>query len=188
MAADRPHLLGVDDAPFSKGQSERVPIVGVMMEGADLVEGVAVGAFGVDGEDATTYLADWIGGLRCHASLQGVVIGGITIAGLGVVDVVRLADTLGVPVLVVTRQQPDDAPLLLALKTAGLFDRAPIVSRSPRAEGIEDGLFVAHAGTDAARAAALVRATLGKAQLPEPLRLAHLIARAIVTGESRGRV
>ena len=35
---------------------------------------------------------------------------------------------------------------------------------------------------------ALARATLGKAQLPEPLRIAHLIAAALVSGESRGRV
>jgi len=29
---------------------------------------------------------------------------------------------------------------------------------------------------------------VGKAQLPEPLRIAHLVGRAIVFGESRGRV
>ena len=36
-------------------------------------------------------------------------------------------------------------------------------------------------------AAALVAASRRKADLPEPLRLAHLIARAVATGESRGR-
>ncbi len=34
----RPHVLGIDDAPFHKDQSQDVPIVGVMMEGATLVE------------------------------------------------------------------------------------------------------------------------------------------------------
>jgi endonuclease V-like protein UPF0215 family len=35
---------------------------------------------------------------------------------------------------------------------------------------------------------ALVRAALAKSGVPEPLRVAHLIARALVRGESRGRV
>jgi endonuclease V-like protein UPF0215 family len=34
----------------------------------------------------------------------------------------------------------------------------------------------------------LVKATLAKSRLPEPLRLAHLIGQAIVLRESRGRV
>lgn len=187
MAADRPHALGVDDAPFDKGQCEPVPIVGVMTEGPDLVECVALGAFAVDGDGATAYLAEWIGGLRCHASLQCVVLGGITIAGLGVVDVAELAERLERPVLVATRQQPDDAPLLRALGSAGLAERRAIVTRSPRAQRVGEGLFVAAAGIDPAAAARLAAATVGKSQLPEPLRVAHLIARALVTGESRGR-
>ncbi len=48
-------------------------------------------------------------------------------------------------------------------------------------------IYEASAGDDTAAATSLVRATLGKSDLPEPLRLAHLIARAIVTGESRGQ-
>ena len=70
-----------------KRQPGEVPIVAVMMEGCDLVEGVALASFPVDGEDATGFLAGWVAGLRLHASLHAVVLGGITLAGLGVVDV-----------------------------------------------------------------------------------------------------
>jgi endonuclease V-like protein UPF0215 family len=184
----RPHVLGIDDAPFEKGQSHPVPIVGVMMEGADLVESVAVGEFSVDGEDATEFLCDWVTGLRSYASLQGIVLGGITIAGLGVVDVERLAGRTERPVLVVTRRRPTNDLLVEALRAAGFDERIAIVERSPRASRISDGLYVAHAGTDVASATRMVRATVRKAQLPEPLRVAHLVGRAIVVGESRGRV
>jgi endonuclease V-like protein UPF0215 family len=44
-----PHILGIDDAPFDKHQDALVPVVGVMMEGAAVVESVAIGAFPVDG-------------------------------------------------------------------------------------------------------------------------------------------
>jgi endonuclease V-like protein UPF0215 family len=184
----RPHLLGIDDAPFEKRQREPVPIVAVMMEGADLVESVAVSAFAVDGDDATGFLADWIGGLRALASAQAILLGGITIAGLGVVDVEELARRLTRPVLVVTRREPSDAQLAEALAAAGLADRIPILAGSPRARRVADGLFLAQAGATAEDAAHLVRAALGKAQLPEPLRVAHLVGRALVLGESRGRV
>jgi len=188
LSASRPHVLGIDDSPFEKGQGRPVSIVGVMMEGGGLVESVAVGEFPVDGEGATQFLVDWVTGLRSYASLQGIVLGGITIAGLGVVDIEELAQRTERPVLVVTRRRPTNAQLVAALRSAGFEDRIAIVERSPRASRVSLGLYVAHAGTDSASAARMVRATVGKAQLPEPLRVAHLVGRAIVIGESRGRV
>jgi endonuclease V-like protein UPF0215 family len=188
VSEPRPHVLGVDDAPFEKRQTQPVPIVAVLMEGADLVEGVAVTSFAVDGEDATGFLAGWISGLRSAPTTQAILLGGITIAGLGIVDVTELARRLATPVLVTTRRRPSDAPLLEALAAAGLADRIPLVRAAPRARRLADGLYLAHAGASAAEAARLARATLRKASLPEPLRIAHLVARALVLGESRGRV
>ena len=185
--ANRPHVLGIDDAPFRKGQPEPVPIVGVTMEGADLVEAIAVTQFPVDGEGATDFLAGWVRALRVHASLQAVVLGGITLAGLAVVDLRAFALALELPVLAVTRRAPVDTDLVAALRTAGFSHRAALVERSPRARSLGRGLYLACAGIEATRAAAIVRATLGKAQVPEPLRLAHLVGAALVLGESRGR-
>ena len=187
MRSASPHLIGVDDGPFEKGQSTSVPLVAVMMECPNVVESVAVGAFVVDGEDASGHLARWIGSLRCHASVQALVLGGLTIAGLGIVDVHDLCTRLARPVLVVNRKNPSDSRLAEALVAAGLHDRLSILERAPRAVTMEGGLHLAFAGTTRREAERLVRLSLGKGQLPEPLRVAHLIARALVTGESRGR-
>jgi endonuclease V-like protein UPF0215 family len=178
----------VDDAPFEKGQDGPVPVVAVMMEGCDLVESVAVAEFPVDGADATGFLTRWLRSLRSLTSAQALLLGGITLAGLAVVDVRELSRRLHKPVLVVTRREPADGPLVEALRAARLEERVPLVERSPRARLVADGLYVAQAGTRAERAAQLARAGVAKAQLPEPLRLAHLIGRALVLGESRGRV
>ncbi len=183
----RPHLLGIDDGAFDKHQSDGVPIVGVMMEGCDLVEAVAVSEFPVDGAGASEFLAEWVESLRFRPALQGVVLGGITLAGLGLVDVEALAARLGVPVLVVNRRDPGRHRLREALAAAGLVDRLPLVERTPAAFALESGVFLSCAGIDSEGAAALVRASLLKSQLPEPLRLAHLIGRALATGQSRGR-
>ena len=184
----RPHVLGIDDAPFDKGQRDPVPIVAVMMEGADLVEAIAIGAFPVDGAGATDFLADWIPSLRVFASVQAIVLGGITIAGLGLIDIASLSKRLNLPVLSVTRRDPAVSQLASALESAGLSERLPIAAGAPRAFRLGDGLFVARAGATREDAARLVEATLRKSRFPEPLRIAHLVARALVTGESRGRV
>ena len=184
----RPHVLGIDDAPFEKRQVRPVRVVGVLMEGNDLVEGVALGQFEVDGEDATGFLADWVGSLRWRAAIQAVVLGGITLAGLGLVDLEELARRLRIPVLAVTRRDPAASRLGEALSAAGLPNRIPTAARSPRAMRVGPGLHVAFAGTDAPQADALIQATLRKSRMPEPLRLAHLIASALERGQSRGRV
>jgi hypothetical protein len=183
----RPHLLGIDDGAFDKRRDRDVPLVAVMMEDADLVEGVAITRFPVDGADVTAFLAEWIGGLRARPALQGVVLGGITIAGLGVIDLPALAAATALPVMAVNRRDPSDHRVDRALRSAGLAERLPLVGRCPRAFRVEGGLWVACAGIEPDAAAALVAATRRKSDLPEPLRLAHLIARALSTGESRGR-
>ena len=107
----RPHVLGIDDGPFRKKDGGDVPVVGVIMEGATLVEGIALTRFPVDGDDATEFLADWIGGLRSTPALQAVALGGITIAGLGIVDITALASRLDLPVLSVTRRDTSTSDL-----------------------------------------------------------------------------
>jgi len=186
-AARRPHVLGIDDGPFEKRGGGDVPLCGVVMEGRDLVEGVAVSRFPVDGEGVTEFLAEWIGGLRVRPALQAVMFAGVTICGLAVIDVRALAWRLALPVLVVNRRDPASHRLDAALRAAGLADRLALVERTPPAFALPGGLHVAAAGADPDTARELVLATRGKSDLPEPVRLAHLVARALVTGESRGR-
>lgn len=184
----RPHVLGIDDGPFVKGVSATVPIVGVMMAGADLVECVAMSQFPIDGEGVTDFLIEWVRGCRFRPSVQAIVLGGVTIAGLSVVEVERLAERLRSPVLVVNRRDPSPHRMRKAFASAGLLDRLALVEATPPATRIAPGLFVAAAGIDISEAARLLRAVTLKSGMPEPLRLAHLIAAAVVSGESRGRV
>jgi endonuclease V-like protein UPF0215 family len=184
----RPHILGIDDAPFDKMQQRPVRVVAVLMEGNDLVEGMALGEFPVDGADATQFLAQWIKTMRWADAMQAVVLGGITLAGLGMVDLTDLARRLAIPVLAVTRRETTQSRLCEALNAAGLADRLPIIEHSPPAIRVRDGLYVAFAGTDREHAIALVEATLRKSRMPEPLRLAHMIASALEHGQSHGRV
>lgn len=183
----RPHVLGVDDGPFEKfAPGAEAPLVGVMMEGADLVEGVAMTRFPVDGADTTAFLVDWIGSLRFRPALHAVFFGGITVAGLAVLEPDALALQLGVPVLVLNRKPPRDEGVREALRAAGLADRIALLERAPAAFALDD-VHVSISGASRQEARALLERTRRKGSLPEPLRIAHLIARAVATGQSRGR-
>jgi len=184
----RPHVLGIDDGPFEKYRPEaRAPIVGVMMEGHDLVEAIAVTDFPVDGAGITEFLADWIRARRFAPGLHGVLFSGITLAGLAVLDPAALTRELGAPAVVVNRKERSDAPLRGALAKAGFADRAALLESAPPSFALPGGLHASIAGGTPKLAAALIARTRAKSDLPEPLRLAHLFAHALVRGESRGR-
>lgn len=181
-------MLGVDDGPFEKfAPGASAPLVGVMMEGADLVEAVAITRFPVDGDAVSDFLADWIADLRFRPALQGLVFSGVTLAGLALLDPQRLFERLALPVVVVNRRPPADAPLRRALETAGFPDRAARLRALPKAFEADPHLHAAVAGASPDWARRLIALTRGKSDLPEALRLAHMIARALETGESRGR-
>jgi endonuclease V-like protein UPF0215 family len=187
VPAGRPHLIGIDDGPFAKGVDREVPLVAVFMEGADLVEGVAIERFPVDGDGVSEFLARWISAVRFRPAAQGLVFGGLTIAGLAVIDPTAIASATGLPVLVVNRRPPEDAGVADALRAAGLAQRVATLTRAPRSVALESGLHVAFAGTDEPTAKRLLACATRKSLLPEPLRVAHLIAAALARGESRGR-
>jgi len=183
----RPHVLGIDDGPFDKRRDTATPLVAVTMEGCDRVEAVAMSSFPLDGADVTDFLAAWAGGLRVRPSLQALALGGITLAGLAVVDVARLAAALALPVLVVSRKDPATSRVAEALRSAGLPERVALLERAPAAVQVAPGIHLAWAGTTEADARALLEASRGKSALPEAVRVAHLIAAARVHGTSRGR-
>jgi endonuclease V-like protein UPF0215 family len=187
MASRRPHLVGIDDGPFTKGSDRDTPLVAVLMEGCELVEAVATARFPIDGDDVSGFLARWIGGLRFRDTAQGLVFGGLTIAGLAVLDLARLARDTGLPVFSVNRREPSMDAVAGALRSAGLGDRIELLASAPRSIALGNGLHVAVGGGDAESAHRLLLPSIGKSTLPEPLRVAHLIAAALARGESRGR-
>jgi hypothetical protein len=143
--------------------------------------------FPIDGDEATGFIGDWIERMRFAPALQAVIFGGVTIAGLAVIDIGALARRLHTPVIIVNRKDRTHHRLEQAFEAAGLRERLAVVENMPSIFRVTGGLHAAAAGIDVAAAARLIRATLAKSDLPEPLRVAHLVARAIVKGESRGR-
>lgn len=181
------HIIGFDDGPFLPDHRGDVPVVGAVYAGRRL-DGVVTGRVRRDGANATRVLAALVEGSRFAGHLQLVMLQGIALAGFNVVDVVGLHARLGLPVLVVARRPPDCAAIRRALlaRVRGGARKWALIERLGPMEALA-GVQVQRVGLERAAAEAVLRASTVEGRIPEPLRTAHLIAGAMVTGHSRGR-
>jgi endonuclease V-like protein UPF0215 family len=182
------HVVGFDDFPFTHGRRGDVSVVGTVFAGLRL-EGVLRGAVRQDGANATRNLAALVRGSKFADRVQVILLQGIALGGFNAVDIHGLNATLGLPVLVVARRQPNLDAIRDALLTRGVPGGARKWRLIEKAGPMEPaaGVFVQRAGLSLADAGALVSRLAVHGSIPEPLRVAHLIAGAMATGQSRGR-
>lgn len=183
-------MLGIDDGPFQKGQG-RAPLAGVLVCPPGYVEGVMVSSCQVDGEDANEAISNMVLESRFSGQVRMIMVDGAAMGGFNVIDVRKLSEDLGVPVLTISRDEPNLTSIRDALR-AHFSDwerRFEIISRNHvRPVEVPDGrVFITSEGIEEREADAMVRRCIVRGCLPEPVRLAHLVATALVRGESHGR-
>jgi endonuclease V-like protein UPF0215 family len=180
------NVVGFDDAPFVRTHRGDVLLVGAVCSRTRL-DGVLSGRVRRDGANSTERMIELVTGAQFKSHVRAVLLQGIAVAGFNVVDVHALHEGLGVPVLVVARRLPDLAAMRRALVARpGGARKWRLIERAGPMEPLE-GVYVQRVGLTAAEARALMVATTLHGNLPEPLRLAHLIAGGVTTGASRGR-
>ena len=207
------NVIGFDDGAFARDHRGDVWLVGAVCSGTRL-DGVVTGRVRRDGADATRRIADLVERSPFGGHLQAVMLQGIAVGGFNVVDIEALRARLDMPVLVLVRRPPDMEAVRRALFSGSPSERPPVrgaarkwrllaragpveplgVSRrSARGapptglRGAAPRLWVQRAGVSIEGARVLVAATTLHGNVPEPLRLAHLIAGGVSTGWSRGR-
>jgi endonuclease V-like protein UPF0215 family len=187
----KPHVrvLGIDDAPFSFSDS-KVTVIGVVMRVPSYVEGVMRSRLTIDGEDGNEVLAKMINSSRYKEQLRLVILDGIALGGFNVIDLKALNQATGLPITSVTRDPPDLAKIESALRQhfTDWERRLHIITQSPlfEVQTAHKPLQVAAEGIDEKEVAELIDRSIVRGALPEPIRIAHLIARAVEKGESKG--
>src|SRR5258705_6690756 len=181
------NVIGFDDYPFRRTDRGDVRVVGAVFSGTRL-DGIVSGLIRRDGANATRRLAELVTGSKFAPQVQLVMLQGIALGGFNVVDIHGLHRLLSIPVLVIARR----TPRMEAIKEA-LLTRVPggrrkwaIIEKAGPMEPAE-GVFVQRAGLSLDAAREIIRRFAVYGNVPEPFRVADLIAGAIATGESRGR-
>jgi uncharacterized protein len=181
------HVIGFDDFPFTHGRRVNVPVVGVVYAGERL-EGILRGAVRQDGANATTNLLRLIQNSKFATRIQIVLLQGVALGGFNVVDAGRLHRELGVPVLIVARRAPDFERIRDALlnRVSGGARKWRLIEKLGPMEPCA-GVHVQRVGLTLADAEHVLARYALHGTIPEPLRVAHLIAGGMATGQSRGR-
>jgi endonuclease V-like protein UPF0215 family len=187
VAGPLSNVVGFDDAPFAREHRGDVTLIGAVCARTRL-DGVLSGRVRRDGANATARMTAMLDDSPFRRHLQAVLLQGIAVAGFNVVDIHRLTEQLGLPVLVVARRAPDLPAIRRALRRSGRgwSRKWKLIERAGEMEPMR-GVFVQRAGLSAQQARQLLARTTLHGNLPEPLRLAHLIAGGVTTGVSRGR-
>ena len=183
-------IIGIDDSPLV---SKDILVAGAIMRGGGWLDGVLSTHIEKDGMDATQRLAAMITESRHYSQIRVAMLNGVTFGGFNVVDIEALHDLTRLPVIAVMRKRPDMESISRALQNLsepGLRYEAiqkagPISEVRTKWRG--GPVFFQCKGIEMNDAARLIVDTAVHSRLPEPVRVAHIIATGIVLGESSRR-
>jgi len=180
------NVIGFDDAPFERHERGRVRLVGAVCARTRL-DGVVSGFVTRDAVNSTACMIELVQRSQFRDHVRAVLLQGIAVAGFNVVDVQTLHRELDVPVLVVMRRRPRMALIEQALRhTRGAARKWALIEHAGEIEPF-GAVHCQRIGLSPTETRDLLAATTLHGHLPEPLRLAHLIAGGVTTGKSRGR-
>lgn len=176
-------MLGVDDGRFTPHTQGNVIVVGVVFRGGSSVDGVMHTEIAIDGLDATEKLIEMINASPHRRQLRLVMLNGVTFAGFNLVDIQKLHAATGLPVVALTQEKPDLEAIYQALKhLPDTEERWRIVQNAGALFEVTNRgvkLYVELAGLTLDEAKTVLELTSTRGSLPEPLRVAHLIASGI---------
>lgn len=178
-------IVGVEDggfcrAPLNRG-IQKALLVCVLLQGT-WIENFRAAAVTVDGLDASEKLVGMLRGLPFDA----IMLAGVSFAGFNLIDPVIIYEEFSKPVIVVSRTRPDNLAVKGALfrhfedwqirwrvfqELGPIYEVVSIPSESP--------LYVEVVGADLNWASDLICAFTVCSRVPEPIRVARLIAHGL---------
>ena len=175
-----PRTIGVDDGPFTK-QDAKAPLVAALLHGPH-VQQVRSAWITVDGLDATDKALQLLKGWK----KVPILLSGVTFAGFNLIDPRVLQGKFRVPVIVVVGSKPDNRAVKRALvehfpdwKRRWDIIRSLGPLRKARTSNAEPPIFFEALGCSTRDAVKLLMANCYISRMPEPLRVAGLLARGL---------
>lgn len=173
-------VLGIAESYSGREQSI---LAGVVMRKDLRIDGAAFARVTVGGMDATDAVIRLVADLA-RRDINLIMISGSVIAWYNIIDPAAVQEATGLPVIITTYEEseglsedirrhfPDDAGRLAAYRRLG--DRIPVRLHSGYT------LFVRPCGLSPEDAARLCNDFTHDGRMPEPVRVARLIARSVV--------
>lgn len=177
-------VLGVDDGPFTPHQGY-APVVGIVFRGGYWLDGVLSTKVKVDGFDATDKISSMIVESPHYRQVRVMMLDGVTFGGFNIVNIKELNVLTKLPVIVVTRDKPDFREIHAALRNlprraerwTAVQDAGQIFEVQTRSRG--ERVYMEICGIQESDARRIVQLTSTRSNIPEALRVAHLVASGV---------
>ena len=185
-------ILGFDDSPF-KRTDKKVAVIGVIYRGGSFLDVVLKTEVAVDGLDATENLIKLLNKSRHKPQLKVLMFDGIAFGGFNIIDIKKLYKKTDLPIIVINRKHPDLDSVKKALENnfKDSKKRWTMILNAGKIKvcNLKNGkkVYYQAVGMEDNEAEEIIQLSSTHSDIPEPLRVAHLIAGAIVKGESSGR-
>lgn len=179
-------VIGIDDAFLDDAYSI---LIGVILRGKHVLEGVVSSEIHIDGFDANDKIRDMIIDSTYLKQIKVIMLDGITVGGFNFVDIKLLYEETGIPVIAIMRRRPDFDKIDTALDNLAEKDkRVAIIKNCGDINAFfynGNKIFYQMAGFDKKEDCEFVIKKFSvNSIIPEPVRIAHLIASGIA---KRGR-
>jgi uncharacterized protein len=179
-------VVGIDDSPFDKFHDRKVWIIGVFYRGGNFLDGILSTSAAVDGSDSTGKIAEMVSRSKFYSQVRAIMLNGIAVGGFNIIDIRLLSRATKKPVIVVTRKQPNIAEMEAALRKLKMEKKIRLIKAAGEIS-TAGKVLIQVAGISAEKAREIVKLTATHSFVPEPIRVAHLLASGIAFGESRGK-
>jgi len=183
-------ILGIDDSPFTFDEKYSA-VIGVVMRGGEYLECVLRRQVSIDGTEATAICEQMIQNSRHRRQLKAVMLDGACLGGFNVVDIDMLSKSTNLPVITITRDKPDWKKIKYALQKnfkdwnerLSLLQKGKLHMVPTR----HNPIYIKCTGLSLTEAKEIINISTIRGVIPEPIRVAHLIASGITRGESYGK-
>ncbi len=178
-------IIGLDDTPFIPRSEGKLGVIGVVFRGGYWLEGIMKTEITIDGFDATENISSMIENSPYYKQLQLVMLNGIMFGGLNIVNINQLHLTIELPIISVIRKKPDFSAVQRAIRHLPSFEErwksvlaaGKIIEASTRDNSSK--IYFQTIGITKENARKIIRLTSTRSNIPEALRVAHIIASGI---------
>ena len=179
-------VIGIDDAPFNKFKKGNVAVIGAVFRGGSFLDGVLSTKARIDGNNATKKIIEMINKCKFKPQLQCIFLDGIAVGGFNIIDVKELSKKTKLPVIVIIRKNPNIKKIKETLIKINKKDKIKLIEKAGSVVPVNK-IYVQITGLSIEKAKEILEITCTRSLIPEPVRIAHLIASGITYGESRGK-
>lgn len=177
-------VLAIDDGFFKPKSRGNTVLIGVVFRLDGRIEGILRSDVNIDSLDSTAKMIEMCNKSKFKEQVQCILLSGINVAGFNIVDADKLYRKTKKPVINVFRKRPRMHLIENALqKFKDGKKRLKLIEKAGEIYEFRS-IFFQCKGIAPEKARHLLKRTIFFSNLPEPLRIAHLIASAVTLGVS----